>query len=125
MSQLVIANGEQHVEIQLRYRPSVTYITAGTQDGKAVNNIRIYVVNLNQSSALALFGKLPLQAVCKTTELKTQTFNVTSAVTALTLTASLDGQNGTAQIPITTTGTGAILNIETVTCNIALERWIR
>jgi hypothetical protein len=125
MSQLVIANGEQHVEIQLRYRPSVTYVNGGTQDGKAVNNIRIYVVNLNQSSALELFGKLPLQAVCKTTELNTKTFNVTSAVTALTLTASLDGQNGAAQIPITTTSSGAILNIETVTCNIALERWIR
>lgn len=125
MSQLVIANGDQHVEIQQRYRPSVTYVTAGTQDGKTVNNIRIYIVNLNQSSALALFGKLPLQAICKTTELNTQTFTVTTAVTALTMSCSLDGQNGSAQIPITTTGSGAILNIETVTCNIALERWIR
>jgi hypothetical protein len=125
MSQLVIANGDQHVEIQQRYRPSVTYITAGTQDGKTVNNIRIYIVNLNQSDAFALFGKLPLQAVCKTTELTTQTYTVTNAVTALTLTASLDAQNGTAQIPITTTTDGAVLNIETVVCNIAIERWIR
>lgn len=31
MTQLVIANGEQHVEIQLRYRPSITYVTAGEE----------------------------------------------------------------------------------------------
>jgi hypothetical protein len=125
MSQLVIANGAEHVEIQQRYRPSVTYVTAGTQDGKAVNNIRIYIVNLNQSDALALFGRLPLQAVCKTTELSTQTYSVTQAVTTLTLTATLDDQNGEVQIPITTTLDGAVLNIETVQCNIALQRWIR
>jgi hypothetical protein len=125
MSQLAIANGDQHVEIQLRYRPSVTYVTAGTQDGKQVNNIRIYIVNLNQSDALALFGKLPLQAVCTTTQLTTKTYTVTSAINALTLSCGLDNQNGAAQIPITTTTGGAVLNIETVVCNIALQRWIR
>jgi hypothetical protein len=77
MAQIAIANGEQHVELQLRYRPSITYIMAGEDNGYAVNNIRIYIVNLNSSDTFALFGVLPLQARCLNTQLSTQTYQVT------------------------------------------------
>jgi hypothetical protein len=125
MTQMQITTGDQHVEIQLRYRPSVTYITAGTEDGRTVNNIRIYIVNLDQSDTLALFGKLPLQASCQTTELTTQTYIVTQAIDTLTVTSTLDGQNGQVSIPISTTSQGAIINIETVVSHVAIERWVR
>ncbi len=125
MSQLCIENGAQHVEIQLRYRPSVTYVAAGLENGKTVNNIRIYVANLNASDALALFGRLPLQASCKTTDLATQSYTVTSDVKSLTLSAVLDGASGSVSIPIASTTEGAVINIETVVCNIEIERWIR
>ena len=62
-SQLCIVNGAEHPEIQLRYRPTVTYVTAGLENGKAVNNIRIYIVNLNSSSVIAQQGDLPLQII--------------------------------------------------------------
>lgn len=125
MTQLAIANGERHVEIQLRYRPSVTYVTAGQEEGRTVNNIRVYIINLNQSDELALFGKLPLQAVCKTTQLSTQTYTVTADTTILTITCGLDCTIGSVSVPISTTDMGAVINIETVECNIALQRWIR
>lgn len=125
MTQMVIANGEERVEIQLRYRPSVTYATAGVDAGKAVNNIRIYIANLNQSDELALFAKLPLQSACQTTDLTTHTYTVTSAITSLTVTSNLDGQSSSVIIPITTTTQGATINIETVVCNVAVQRWIR
>jgi hypothetical protein len=125
MAQIAIANGEQHVELQLRYRPSITYIMAGEDNGYAVNNIRIYIVNLNSSDTFALFGVLPLQARCLNTQLSTQTYQVTQAVTALNVTSTLDGQTGNVIVPITTTSSGAVINIETVVCNIAIERWIR
>jgi len=125
MAQIAIANGEQHVELQLRYRPSITYIMAGEDNGYAVNNIRIYIVNLNSSDTFALFGVLPLQARCLNTQLSTQTYQVTQAVTALNVTSTLDGQTGNVIVPITTTSSGAVINIEIVVCNIAIERWIR
>jgi hypothetical protein len=125
LAQIAIANGEQHVELQLRYRPSITYIMAGEDNGYAVNNIRIYIVNLNSSDTFALFGVLPLQARCLNTQLSTQTYQVTQAVTALNVTSTLDGQTGNVIVPITTTSSGAVINIETVVCNIAIERWIR
>jgi hypothetical protein len=125
MAQIAIANGEQHVELQLRYRPSITYVVAGEENGYAVNNIRIYIVNLNASDTLALFGVLPLQPRCLSTQLSTQSYQVTQAVTPLNVTSTLDGQAGSVIVPITATANGAVINIETVVCNIAIERWIR
>lgn len=125
MTQLVIANGETHVELQLRYRPSVTYVTQGEENGRAVNNIRIYIVNLNSSDSFALFGVLPLQARCLTTQLTTHSYTVSQAVTALNVTSTIDGQTGSVIIPITSAVNGADINIETVTCNIAIQRWLR
>lgn len=125
MTQLVIANGETHVELQLRYRPSVTYVTAGIENGRSVNNIRVYIVNLNSSDSFALFGVLPLQTRCLNTQLTTHSYTVSTAATTLTVTSTIDGQTGSVIIPITIAENGATINIETVICNIALERWLR
>ena len=125
LSQLQIANGNEHIEIQLRYRPTVSYTTAGLQDGKTVNNIRIYVVNLNASDPMALKGKLPLKISCLSTELSTKTYTVSYQPENLALTATLDGVNGSVTLPISSTSSGSIINIELVVSNVAIERWIR
>jgi hypothetical protein len=125
MAQLQIANGQQRVEIQLRYRPSITYVATGEENGRAVNNIRIYIVNLNTSDNFALFGILPLQARCQNTQLTTHSYEVSSNIHALNVTSILDGQVGGVSVPITRSSNGSVINIETVICNIAIERWIR
>jgi hypothetical protein len=125
MTQLAIANGETHVELQLRYRPSVTYITAGVENERAVNNIRVYIVNLNSSDSFALFGVLPLQARCIATQLFTHSYTVSQAVTTLNVTSTVDGQTGSVIVPVSSASSGAEINIETVVCNIAIERWLR
>jgi hypothetical protein len=125
VSQLCISNGVEHAEIQLRYRPSVTYAAAGLENGKAVNNIRIYIVNLNSSEAMALYGRLPLQFTCENTQLTTQTFTVNYELAAFTVTSVLDGSVGSVSIPVSSTAQGAIIRLETVVSNIAIERWIR
>ena len=125
LSQLQIANGDEHVEIQLRYRPTVSYTYGGLQDGKAVNNIRIYIVNLNSSDPMALMGKLPLRISCVSTELSTKTYSVSYQPENLALTANLDGDNGNVNLPLSSTLSGAIINIEIVVSNVSIERWIR
>jgi hypothetical protein len=125
ISQLCIENGAQHPEIQLRYRPSVTYSAAGTENGRAVNNIRIYIVNLNSSDPIAVHGRLPLQISCTSTELTAKNLEVSSVCTRLTVTSVLDGEVGRVSIPISTTAQGAVIHLETVICNVAVERWIR
>jgi hypothetical protein len=125
LSQLCIANGAEHPEIQLRYRPTVSYIAAGLDNDKAVNDIRIYVVNLNSSDAFALGGQLPLKISCISTQLTTQTYDVAYQPENFVLTANLDGANGSVTIPISSTSQGAIINLEIVVSNVAVERWIR
>jgi hypothetical protein len=125
MTQLCMQNGEEHPEIQLRYRPSVTSTVAGLEDGKAQNIIRIYLVNLNSSSLIALMGKLPLQITCKSTQLCSETYQVSSAVSHLVVYATLDGASGSVSVPITTKDLGAVIHVEMVISNVSIGRWIR
>ena len=49
-SQVNIVRGAEHPEIHLSYRPMVSCITSEIENGKQVNDIRIYVTNLNSST---------------------------------------------------------------------------
>jgi hypothetical protein len=125
MSQLCIESGLAHPEIQLHYRPSVTYAAAGDENGKTVNNIRIYIANLNSSDIISLPGKLPLQIVCQTTQLTTLNYAVSSEVETLLVSAVLDGKVGSVTVPVSTTTQGAVVHLELVICNVSVERWLR
>jgi len=125
ISQLCIENGDEHPEIQLRYRPTVSYVVSGLEDGKAVNNIRIYVVNLNSSVTLALQGELPLKISCLDTKLIINDYSVGSSTENLVITSTLNGSVGAVSVPISTTLQGAAIHLETVVCNVAIERWLR
>lgn len=122
MTQLYIARGAEHPEILLRYRPTVSYTTAGTENGKTVNSIRVYIVNLNASDVIALRGKLPLKISCVTTQITTTTFDVSYEPEALTITAGLDAATGQVTIPVSSTASGAIINVETVLFNVRVQR---
>jgi hypothetical protein len=124
-SQMCIVNGIEHPEIRLRYRPTLTYATGGLQEGRTVNNIRIYIVNLNSSASIASQGRLPLKISCTNTQLTTQTYQVDYQPENLVITSVMDGDNGSVLIPISSTATGAVIYIETVISNISIERWIR
>jgi len=125
ITQLSIKSGAEHPEILLRYRPTVSYATAGVESGKAVNNVRIYVVNLNSSETIALFGKVPLKISCVATQITTTTYNLSYAPETLLLTSILDGVRGQVSIPISSTASGAIINVEIVLCNVTIQRWVR
>jgi hypothetical protein len=122
MTQLYIARGAEHPEILLRYRPTVSYTTAGTENGKTVNNIRVYIVNLNSSDSIALYGKLPLKISCVATQITTTTFDVSYEPESLTITSDLDATTGQVTIPVSSTASGAIINVETVLCSVRIQR---
>jgi len=125
ITQLSIRSGAQHAEILLRYRPTVSYTTAGVESDKAVNNVRIYVVNLNSSEAIALFGKLPLKMSCVATQIITTTYTLSYEPETLLITAILDGSSGQVSIPVSSTANGAIINVEIVLCNVTIQRCVR
>jgi hypothetical protein len=117
LSQLYIASGFQGPQIQLRYRPAVTYTAAGVQDGKAVTDIRIYIVNLNSSDPFALKGELPLKISCQSTQLTTETYQVSYPPGNLAITSQLNGFTGSVSVPISS---ASIINVEIVTSNISI-----
>ena len=93
--------------------------------GKPVNNIRIYIVNLNSSDPIALMGKLPLLISCKSTAVNRQDYQVSYELDHLTVTSSLDGERRPVSVPISSTPEGAIIHMETVVFQRFMERWIR
>ena len=125
MTQLYIRRGAEHAEVLLRYRPTVSYTTAGVENGKAVTNLRIYVVNLNASDAIAMFGKVPLKMSCVATQITTSTYDLSYEPETLRVTSILDGIVGQVSVPVSSTASGAIINVETVLCNVTIERCIR
>ncbi len=125
LSQLYITSGSQGPEIQLQYRPTVTYAYAGIQNGQDVNDVRIYIVNLNSSEPIALQGDLPLQISCISTQLTTQTYQVSYQPGNLIVNAQLNGAKGNVSIPLSSTAQGSIINVETVISNVSIQRWIR
>ncbi len=125
LGQLCITTGSTGPQIQLQYRPTVTYATAGLQNGQAVNEIRIYIVNLNSSAPIALQGDLPLQISCTNTQLTTHTYQVSYQTENLVITSQLNGSSGNVSIPISSTSKGSIIYVETVISNVSIQRWIR
>jgi hypothetical protein len=125
VTQLYIRHGTEHSEILLRYRPIASSATYETEDNKTINNLRIYVVNLNSSQNIESMGKIPLKFSCTEVEDTTTTYNVTHQVNALIVSASLDGAQGQVSFPITTNAGGAIINVELIVCEVKIEGWIR
>jgi hypothetical protein len=101
------------------YRPAVTYAAAGIESGQAVTDVRIYIVNLNSSDPFALQGELPLTISCVSTQLTTETYQVSDQPENLAITSQLNGFTGSVSVPISSTP--AIINVEIVISNISIE----
>ena len=124
-SQLSIVRGSEHPEIHLSFRPVVSYINAGLENGKQVNDIRIFVTNLNSSIPLDSRGELPLIIRCLDAQLVSRSYEITYQSSNLAITAIENGATGSISVPISSTAQGAIINLEIVVVNVAIERWIR
>jgi len=125
MTQLYIEQGEAHPQIVLRYRPLVSAAEVGTENGKPVNSVRIYVVNLNSSQTLQMMGKIPVKVSCMSSETSVTRYNLSYSPSALTVYATLGGRLAGLSIPVSSNGYGAIINVELVVCNVKVERWVR
>jgi hypothetical protein len=125
ITQLYVRSGVEHPEILLRYRPTTSYTTAGVENEKAVTNLRIYIVNLNSSEAISMFGKVPLKMSCVTTQITTTTYDLSYDPETLRVTSILEGVTGQVSIPVSSAASGAIINVEVVLCNVTVQRCVR
>lgn len=122
MTQLYVATGDDSKELTLCYRPSATAAAIGASDGKPLNLIRVYVLNLNCSQDLMLREEfyLKVTGVETTTILRQYEFN--QSVSSLALRAVLGGTSGTVWLPISSNEQGAVVNLEIIVCSIKIEK---
>ncbi|MGQ9624588.1 MAG: hypothetical protein ACUVT9_04375 [Candidatus Bathycorpusculaceae bacterium] len=122
MTQLYFGTGENAKELTLCYRPFVATAETGTINGKPLNTVRVYIINLNSSQSLTLEEKFYLKVTAINITTTTSQYNFNQSVSSLLLKAVLDGVQSTVTLSISSSDEGAIVNLEIVTCNIKIQK---
>jgi len=121
MTQLYVATGDDAKELTLCYRPSATAATIGTSNGKPLNLIRIYIVNLNSSQTLMLREKFYLKITGVNVSTVTRQYEFNQSVSSLALKAIFDETTSIVRLPISSNEEGAFVNLEVVVSNIRIH----
>lgn len=122
MTQLYATTGDDTKQLVLCYRPSVTSTAISTSNGKPQNLIRTYIINLNSSQSLTLREKFYLKVTGVNVTTNTHQYEFNQSVSSLALKAVLEGIQTTVWLPISSDAEGAVVNLETVVCNIKIEK---
>jgi len=77
VTQLYIRNSAEHPEILLRYRLVASSTTFGSENNQTINDLRIYIVNLNASQNIELMGEVPLRISCSDVGTTLKSYNMT------------------------------------------------
>lgn len=122
MSQLRVLKGtEAYYEIALSYRPLAGSTVTGSSNGKPVNSLRIYIVNLNSSQSITRLGSFRLKVTCVNVTSSWRSYDLSSPFSYLSVKAELDGTLGEVSLPVSSNAQGALVNLETVVCNVKME----
>lgn len=122
LTQLYVATGDDAKELTLCYRPSATVANIGTSNGKPLNLIRIYIVNLNSSQALLLREKFYLKMTGADVTTVTRQYEFNQSASSLALKAVLDETTSIVRLPISSNAEGAFVNLELVVSNIRIQK---
>jgi len=122
MTQLFVTTGDDAKELTLCYRPSATVANVGTSNGKPLNLIRVYIVNLNFSQTLILRERFYLKVTSVNVTTATRQYEFNQSVSSLALKAVFDGTPSIVRLPISSNAEGAVVNLEVVVCNVKIQR---
>lgn len=121
MTQLYESEGTESPEITLSYRPLASSTEIGSNDGKPLNNLRIYILNLNSSQNLTFQGSFYLRIDCVNVTSILRSYNFSYPITSLSVKVTLDGVDGEVLLPISSSAEGALVNLEIVTSEVQLQ----
>ncbi|MEM3577514.1 MAG: hypothetical protein QXX51_03550 [Candidatus Bathyarchaeia archaeon] len=122
LTQLYFGAGANTKELTLCYRPFATYANIGAENGKPLNLIRVYIINLNASQVLNLKGKFYLKVTSINVTTITRQYAFENDVSYLALTAEMDGAARTVRLPVSSNTEGAVVNLEIVVCSVEVQR---
>lgn len=107
--------------IVLEYRPIATSSKAGTSGGLPLNIVRIYLPNLNTTASITLEGEFFLR-LTSSVVVTSRTYNLSTNPTKATVTVTVDGKTESVDVPITGSGSGTVIKVETVVNYITVAR---
>jgi hypothetical protein len=121
LTQLYVATGDDAKELTLCYRPSATAANIGATNGKPLNLIRVYIVNLNSSQTVMLREKIYLKITGVNVSTVTRQYEFNQSVSSLALKAVFDETTSIVRLPISSNTEGAFVNLEVVVSNIRIQ----
>ena len=124
ITQLYYARGENAQQLVLCYRPLATALAADASNGKPFNIIRLYIISLNSSEVLTLYGSFHLKISALNITSTVTRFEFNSSVSSLALQALSEDVKTTVWLPIESTADGAIVSLEILTCHVEIRRVI-
>jgi hypothetical protein len=120
-AQMSVAIGSEYQELVSRYRPLVSSSVGGLSAGRRINNLRIYVINLNSSEALESGGEFHVKVTCVDVTTSLGSFNGTVSDTVMSVTANLDGATRTILVPISVGASGSSVRVEVVVSSVMIQ----
>jgi hypothetical protein len=121
LTQLYFEAGSDAQQIVLSYRPAVTVVVAGTSNNKPLNIVRISVLSLNSSQTLALGDSFYLRVTASTVTTITNLYEFNSSISTLALRASLDSNQQTVRLPISSNANGAVVQVDLVISSVKIQ----
>jgi len=121
ITQLYVATGNSTKNIILCYRPLATVVAIGTSNGKPLNLVRVYVVNLNTSQSLMLTERFCLKVTSTNTTVAAYQYTFTSSIPSVAIKAVLDGRHMNVRLPLSSSSDGAVVKLEVVVCNVKIQ----
>ena len=120
-AQMSVAIGEEREELITRYRPLLSSSTGDLVSDRRINNIRIYIINLNSSETIESGGEFHVKAVGDSVTTTVHNYDLDASVTEIEIKAVLKGTQGTIEVPLTTGASGSTVRIEVVICMVKIE----
>ena len=116
-----VETGSEYQELVGRYRPLVSSSLGDVSGGRRVNNVRIYIVNLNASEAIQSGGEFHVKVTCENVTTVVNSYDLGVTVTTMDILADLDGVQRTVAVPITVGASGSTVRVEVVVCHVKIE----
>lgn len=120
-AQMSVDVGDEREELLARYRPLASHSTGDLVSGRRINNVRVYVVNLNSSTALESAGEFHVRVASENVTTQIRSYDLGAGVTSMELKAVLAGTERAITVPLTVGTSGSTVRIEVVIGYVAIQ----
>lgn len=120
-AQMNVEKGDEHEELVAGYRLLASSSVGDLVLGRRVNNIRVYIINLNGSQQLQSGGEFHVKVVCANVSIQVHSYDLNTSVTTVSVTAVLGGEEDTVVVPLTLGPSGSTVKVEVVVSRIRIE----